>query len=142
MRIGYPGGPGSDLLFREIARDLAEIGVTVTRVAAGENADLDLRDRVARYDSARWYLNQFNCAYSQAICSEEADMLVNQSVRATDPQVVRLLLSEAEARLAAQNGFISLGTPIRWSLVRGNIAGFQENQWAAHPLFALSDAPI
>ncbi|NVD44677.1 peptide ABC transporter substrate-binding protein [Altererythrobacter sp. HHU K3-1] len=142
VRIALPDGPGSDLLFREIARDWAEIGVTSVRVAAGENADLELRDRVARYDSERWYLNQFNCAYTQAICSEEADILVNQSIRATDPQVVRLLLDEAEALLTEQNGFISLGTPIRWSLVRGNIAGFQENQWAAHPLFPLSGAPI
>ena len=44
--------------------------------------------------------------------------------------------------MLAENVFIPLGAPIRWSLVRGGLEGFDENAWAIHPLFALSQRPI
>ena len=51
------------------------------------------------------------------------------------------MLAEAEARLMAQQGYIPLGAPVRWSLVRGQVEGFVENVWAAHPLFPLALRP-
>lgn len=52
------------------------------------------------------------------------------------------LYAEAEAELAASNVYIPIGAPIRWSLVRGDIEGFQENRWNIHPLLPLALRPI
>ncbi len=142
LRIALPPGPGSDLLFSGLARDLAAIGVAAVQVAAGEPADLALRDRVARYAAPRWFLNQFNCRLSRGVCDEEADRLVALSVAADDASVEAALLAQAEQSLTATNLFIPLGAPIRWSLVRAGTPGFIENPWSIHPLFPLSRAPI
>ena len=32
-----------------------------------------------------------------------------------------------------------IDVPVRWSLVRGSVNGYQANQWGLHPLFALSE---
>ena len=48
------------------------------------------------------------------------------------------LLVEAEGALLAQEAYIPLGAPVRWSLVRGGLEGFSENPWARHPLYALA----
>jgi hypothetical protein len=48
------------------------------------------------------------------------------------------LLADAHADLVAREAFIPLGAPVRWSLVRGAVSGYQANPWAQHPLFALS----
>src|SRR5690606_32994970 len=66
--IALPPGPGSGLLFRELAADLAAIGIRLERVEDAGEADLTLVDRVARYGSARWFLNQFNCALDTGLC--------------------------------------------------------------------------
>ena len=52
------------------------------------------------------------------------------------------LFAEAEAELAASNVFIPIGAPIRWSLIRGGVEGFEENRWSIHPLFPLALRPI
>ncbi len=41
-----------------------------------------------------------------------------------------------------KNVFVPLGAPIRWSLARAGVEGFQENRWNMHPLFAFAQAPI
>ncbi len=142
VTIALPDGPGSDLLFRELQRDLAAVEIELVRSEKAGDADLTLRDRVARFDGQRWFLNQFNCAYSAALCDPRADALVAQSVRELDAAERVSLLSQAEAILTDRNGYIPLGSPIRWSLLRGNVEGFAENVWAVHPLFPLSGAPI
>jgi oligopeptide transport system substrate-binding protein len=48
--------PGLDLLFRELAAQLATIGVKLDRVRESAPADLVLVDRVARYAEPRWFL--------------------------------------------------------------------------------------
>lgn len=138
VRIGMPDGPGSDALFRQIARDFDQIGITATRVARGERGELELFDRLARYDSPLWYLNQFNCMFRNGICSPDADDLVAQSLVEADPLRKNQLLDAAHRELVASNAFISLGAPVRWSLVRGDIVGFEANEWGLHPLFPLS----
>ena len=45
------------------------------------------------------------------------------------------------SRITAQQGYIPLGAPVRWSLVRGDLQGFVPNRWAVHPLFPLALAP-
>lgn len=139
VRVGLPEGPGSDLLFRELDAAWSSIGVRAVRVGMGEGADLELRDRLARYSSPRWFLNQLNCSIEIGLCSEEADALVRESLTVRDPEVKQSLLADAHAELVAAEVFIPLGVPVRWSLVRGSINGYQANQWGLHPLFPVSE---
>ncbi|MEZ5681293.1 MAG: ABC transporter substrate-binding protein [Erythrobacter sp.] len=142
ITIGLPEGPGSDLLFEALSRDLGQVGIEAVRAGKGERADLVLRDRVARFGSMRWFLNQFNCRISRKVCSQDADYLVSLAVDARDQAEEASYLAEAEQTLTATNLYIPLGAPVRWSLVRGDINGFSENGWNIHPLFPLSRAPI
>ncbi len=142
LRLYLPPGPGSDLLLRRVARDLAAAGIGVRRADQAARADLALKDRMARYGGSRWFLNQFNCRVVRGPCAPEADALVRAAATSTDGQERVALLAEAEAALLAQNVFVPLGAPIRWSLVRGGIDGFQENRWNLHPLFPFAQAPI
>lgn len=142
LRIGMPEGPGADILFDAIAGQFAQIGVSAVRVAMDGAPDLALRERVARYGGAQWYLNQFDCAVSRAICSEDVDFLMDLARDSASPAEQESYLAEAEAALVALNLYIPFGPPIRWSMVRGNVTGFGENPWNLHPLFPLSGAPI
>jgi ABC-type oligopeptide transport system substrate-binding subunit len=142
LTIGMPAGPGSDLLFRQISRDFAAIGIETSMTGLGQGADLELHDRVARYASPRWFLNQFNCSIRSGPCSAEADELVAQSLGVSDINQKATLLAQAELELQDASVFIPFGAPIRWALVRGNVEGFAENRWGIHPLFPLSEPPI
>ena len=142
LTIGMPNGPGSDLLFRQLARDLSAIGIEATMMEEGRGADLELFDPVARYASPRWFLNQFNCSIRSGPCSAEADELVAQSLSAADLTEKATLLAQAELELQDASVFIPFGAPIRWALVRGGVEGFSENPWGLHPLFPLSEPPI
>ncbi len=138
LRIAMPPGPGSDLLFRGIARAWATIGVRAVQVRPGSGAELEWRDRLARYSSPRWFLNQFNCELELGLCSEAADALVRETLTITDPALKEQKFAQAHAALIAQEVFIPLGAPVRWSLVRGAIAQYQANPWGLHPLLPLS----
>lgn len=141
LTIAMPVGPGSDLLLRELSEDLAVVGLTLTRSSGNAAPDLRLVDRLARYADARWFLNQFNCTLKRGLCSSEADELLRQAERTSDPAATGALLAEAEANLTASNAYIPIGAPIRWSLVRGGVSGFSENRWGMHPLFPLALRP-
>ena len=142
LSVFLPRGPGSTYIFRALERDMAAIGVRLTRAQGSQEADLRLRDSVARYPGARWFLNQFNCKISAPVCSADADFLVQLSLDAANPAEEASYLSEAEQTLTATNLYIPLGSPIRWSQVRAGVEGFSENAYAFHPLFPLSRAPI
>lgn len=142
LDVYMPNGPGSDLLFTQIARGLAEAGIGLRRADSPAKADLALKDRLARFAGARWFLNQFNCRLVDGPCSEGADALVRQSLVAKTGPEQASLLAEAERLMLAENVFIPLGAPIRWSLARGGLEGFEENRWSVHPLFALAQRPI
>lgn len=138
LRVGLPPGPGSDLLFQGLARAWANIGVRAVQVLPGAGAELEWRDRVARYSSPRWYLNQFNCELEVGLCSEAVDDIVRQSLEETDVRAKRQMMAEAHNILVSEEVFIPLGAPVRWSLVRGSIANYEPNPWGLHPLFPLS----
>jgi ABC-type oligopeptide transport system substrate-binding subunit len=140
LSAALPDGPGSDLLFAGLAKDLQAIGITLTR-AKGNDADLELVDRVARYASARWFLNQFHCGLKPGLCSKDADDRSAEAVVAADPVARAMLLAEAEAELTALNAYIPIAEPVRWSLVRAGIDGFAANQWVIHPLPPLATLP-
>lgn len=142
LSLALPEGPGSDTLFAGLAKQYRAIGIVLARADDARQADLALRDRVARYGGARWFLNQFHCGLGAAICSEDVDALVALAVAARDPVAQANYLADAENALAAYNAFIPIGAPIRWSLVRSGVVGFAENPWAIHPLFPLTRAPI
>ncbi len=142
LNIHLPPGPGSDRLFSRIALGLAAAGIAARRSDRLRTSDLALKDRLARYAGARWYLNQFHCLLAQGPCSEEADELVRQSLSVADPARKAALLAEAERALTDANVYIPLGAPIRWSLVRGGVTGFEENRWSVHPLFPLAQRGI
>jgi len=139
VSIGLPPGPGSDQLFQRLQRDLRLIGVNARQVPAGQGADLELYDRVARYASPRWFLNQFSCEVHDGPCEPSADALVEQSLTTIDPEAKASLLARADLALQDANVFIPFGAPIRWALVRGSIEGFEENPWGIHPLFPLAE---
>ena len=141
LRISLPEGPGSDELFNALHADFSAIGIEAERAKPGQSADLSLFDRLARYRSVRWYLNQFHCSLRQGLCSREADALVADALDEGNPAAAAAILAEAEAELTAANVFIPFGAPLRWSLVRGSVAGFEPNEWGVHPLAPLALAP-
>lgn len=141
LSVWLPPGPGSDILFRGISRDLSAIGITAIRAADDESGDLRLLDEVASYPLAAWFLNHLSCAEEAGLCSEAADDLVATASASEDSAERSALLAEAEAELTAANVFIPFGPPIRWSLVRGDVNGFATNPWGWHPLMPLARLP-
>ena len=142
LSVYLPQGPGSDTLFAGLAEQWGQTGVALTRAERPKDADLAQRDRVARFPGTRWFLNQFNCTVTPAICSPDVDFLVGLAVAAQTIAERQGYLAEAERALANDNIFIPLGEPIRWSLVRSGVQGFAENPWSIHPLFPLARSPI
>ena len=140
ITVALGQGPGLDILFEGLRRQLATVGIALERVDEDE-ADLVLLDRTARYAGARWFLDQFNCLMVSGPCAPEADILVEQSLAASDAANRAILLAQAEAELAAANVFIPIAQPLRWSLIRGNITGFVPNAWAFHPLPDIAGIP-
>ncbi|MEH3047906.1 ABC transporter substrate-binding protein [Sphingomonas adhaesiva] len=130
LGIALPGGPGGTLLWARIARDLYAIGIRPVRLAPDDaGADLRLVDRVAPYDSARWYL-----AEACVACSEQAAAAI-EAARLADTLAGRAqALATADAALASDVAFVPLGRPFRWSLVALRLRQWQANARAWHPL--------
>jgi oligopeptide transport system substrate-binding protein len=141
VTLALDRAPGLDILFRELASQLAAIGVRLERVPEGDSSDLVLVDRVARYAEPRWFLNQFNCSLRAGLCSAEADALVREAIAEADPAARAARLAEAEAALTLANAYIPFGSPLRFSLVRSWVEGFAPNPWAFHPLPPLATVP-
>lgn len=141
IAIDLPPGPGSDIVFGKLAQDFQSVGVRLERAKRGERPDLRLIDRVARYDDPRWYLNQFNCGLRAGLCASDADALVAKAANTSDRAEQARLLDAAEKAMLDANIYIPIGAPIRWSLVRGGIDGFNENPWGFHPLYPMALRP-
>lgn len=138
LRLGLPPGPGVDLLFNRLAQDLAAVSVKLVRVPAGAPADLQLIDVVARYLRAAWFLDQLSCTAGHFACSPAADTFVARARATADPVAAAGFYAQAEATMTQDNIYIPIGTPIRWSLVAGDGAGFAINRWGLHPLSSLA----
>lgn len=134
LTVGLPAGPGADLLFDRLVNDFGTIGVTLHRAAAGTTPDLRVIDALARYPRAEWFLDRLSCAALRGPCSADADTFTTQARTTVDPAQAALIRVQAENALAASNVYIPFGPPIRWSLVRGNPAGFAANRLGFHPL--------
>lgn len=136
LRIALPPGPGATLLYAQLAASLLGIGITSERVAIGSTADLQLVDRVAPYDSARWYL-----ANACAVCGEEAQRALIAARDAPTLQERSRLIAAADAALASDTAFVPIARPLRWSLVATRLRQWRPNSRAWHPLNRLRDDP-
>lgn len=141
LRIALPRGLGSDVLFARLSQDLAAGGFRVERRREGEAADLRLVDVVATYPRADWFFAQLSCAARRRACSAAADAAYAAAREVGDPSARATALAAAEAQLTAANDFIPLGTPLRWSLVAPDTAGFVANRAGLHALFPLAIRP-
>ena len=141
VTVAMEEGPGYDTLFAQLARQLRSIGLDLRRVEQRKDADLVLVDQVARYASPAWFLNQFHCSLRRSLCNSEADEIAGRAAAEGDPAERARLLAEAEAALTLANVYIPFGSPLRWSLVRGNVEGYAANPWAFHPLPDLAQIP-
>ena len=128
--VALPEGPGARLVWARIAADLFAIGVRPVRLPlAARDADLRLVDRVAPYDSARWYL-----AEACAPCSPDATAAIERARLAATLAERGSALAAADAALTADAAFIPIARPFRWSLVAQRLRQWQPNTRAWHPL--------
>lgn len=141
ITVALPEGAGGDILYRRLGADMARIGLALKRVGPAEDAQLRLVEEVAMIDRPEWYLHRLDCGVIRGVCNEEADLLVAGAVSEPDNQLRAQMLAEAENILTAENTFISFGPPIRFSLVRGGVEGFDVNRWGFHPLSQLLRDP-
>ncbi len=141
VAIALPEAPGWNLFYRDLSEQLATIGLQLDRAEDARTADLVLVDRVARYPSPRWFLNQFHCALERGLCAEDVDALVQQALGETNPALRARMMAQAEAQLTLANVYIPIGAPLRWSLVRGSVDAFVANPYAFHPLPEMAQIP-
>ena len=134
LRVAMPTGPGATLVYGQIARSLIRMGITPIRVEADAAADLRLIDRVAPYDSARWYL-----ATACAPCGDDAQAVVDAARDAPTLAERARLIAAADRAVADDNAFIPIARPLRWSLVAGRLRQWRPNTRAWHPLNRLRD---
>ena len=141
VTIALGNARGWDLLYRDLAEQLATVDLRLQRVDDAREADLVLVDRVARYPAPRWFLNQFNCELGRGLCAEDVDIQVREALKEGNPVARARMLAQAEADLTLSNVYIPFGAPLRWSLVRGSIEGFLPNPYAFHPLPEMAQIP-
>lgn len=134
LSLRMPAGPGATLLFGQLAVQFAAIGITLSR--GGDDADLRLVDRIAPYDSARWYL-----ATACAPCGAEAATALDAAREAPTLAARAAGIAAADAALNRDTPFIPLARPFRWSLVSRRLAAWQPNARAWHPLNRLRADP-
>lgn len=141
LSVWLPPGPGSDLLFDGLTEDLATIDIALERADDANRADLQMIDDVARYPRSMWFLNRLACGTRRGLCAKGTDDLAALAMTTEDATERAGLLAEAEAELTISNVFIPFGSPIRWSLVRGDFNGFATNRWGWHPLMPMARVP-
>lgn len=130
IAIALPDGPGGTLLWGHLARDLYAIGIRPERRPSGDRtADLRLIDRVAPYDSARWYL-----AEACVACSDAARDAIDAARTAPTLDGRARAIAAADAALTKDVAFVPLARPFRWSLVAMRLMQWQPNARAWHPL--------
>lgn len=134
VRIALPNGPGANILFGFVGAALRSAGLDPRRVAIGQPADLVLVDRVAPYDSARWYL-----ATACIRCSDAAITALDTAREAESLVERAKLIAVADRALNDDVAFISLARPLRWSVVALRLRQWQGNGRAWHPLNNLRD---
>ncbi len=141
LTIALPDAPGGAILFKRIQSDLRRVGLDARKVSRSEDADVQLIDEIAPYDSAQWFLKQFTCAKT-SVCLNDADAQIAEADAATNLQIKARLYAEVENILVDHYNFIPIAVPIRWSIARQGQRGFAVNPRGWHPLNPLVGIPI
>ena len=134
VRIALPEGPGANILFGFVGAALRSVGLDPRRVRLGEPADLVMVDRVAPYDSARWYL-----ATACVRCRDDVRAALDAAREAPTLAERGRQIAIADAALSDDAAFITLARPLRWSVVALRLRQWQGNGRAWHPLNNLRD---
>jgi len=133
ITVALPPAPGADLLLQELKRDWGAIGLAVEQEQDPGSADLVLVDEVAPSSSAAWFVRRFRCS-AVAICSADADQLMEAARLMPVPAQRYALLAQAAEQIDAAQLFIPITAPVRWSLVSGRVQNFAGNRYARHTL--------
>ncbi|WP_373491587.1 ABC transporter substrate-binding protein [Parasphingorhabdus sp.] len=141
LTIALHDAPGAAILFKRIQSDLRRVGLDARKVSSDEDADVQLIDEIAPYDSAQWFLKQFTCAKT-SVCLNDADARIAEADAATNLEIKARLYAEVEIILVDHYNFIPIGVPIRWSIARQGQRGFAVNPRGWHPLNPLVGIPI
>ena len=138
LRLLLPAGPGGDYLFARLRYDWSPLGIQLERAPNARSADLVWIDEVAPSSTPAWFLRRFRCGLAP-ICLPEADELMDRARETPDARERSELFVEAAGLLDRTQAFIPIAAPIRWSLVSGQVPGFEENPFARHTLVGLRD---
>lgn len=141
LTIALPEAAGARILFKRIQADLRKVGLDAKKVNSNQDADVQLIDEIAPYDSAQWFLKQFTCA-TTAVCLNDADAKIAEADAATNLQIKARLYAEVENILVDHYNFIPIAVPIRWSIARQGQRGFAVNPRGWHPLNPMVGIPI
>ncbi len=136
LLVSLPDGPGGNIILMRLNADWGPLGFEVERAAPGARADFAWIDAVAPSDSPAWFLRQFRCIV-KPVCSAQADTLLDQARDVAGAAQTNALLGQAARLMDADQLFIAVAAPIRWSLVSRAVPGFVENRYARHPLGGL-----
>jgi len=140
IRVALPEGPGADLLLRLLQRDWGALGLTVERATSVAAADFALIDEVAPSSSPAWFARHFRCG-TAAVCSTDADSLMDAARQTPVPAQRYALFVQAAALIDGGELFIPIAAPVRWSLVSARIQNFAGNRYARHSLTDLEEKP-
>lgn len=140
LRVALPAGPGARLLFASLAADWAAVGVSARAVPLHAPADLVLIDEVAPQSAALWYFDRLSCARG-VVCDPTVEAALAKAVAATTIADRNTALAEVDTAFALHQGFIPLALPLRWSMAKASLTGWQPSGFAIHPLTQLRAPP-
>jgi oligopeptide transport system substrate-binding protein len=132
LKVAVPSGPGARLLFAMIADDWQHIGIRAVAVDMRAAADLRLIDEVAPNSGASWYFARLSCARGLP-CDQLADQALDESSSAGSLEVRRNAIARADEAYAANMPFITIASPLRWTLSAARLTGFRPSPFAVHP---------
>ena len=140
LRVALPEGPGATILFAQLRRDLGVIGIALTRVRMGADADLRLIDEVAPTDDPLWYLRRLGCRRG-LLCDPAIAPDLAALATAPDAAARAAAVARVDEALTRHGGFIPLAAPLRWALVSPRLTGFRPNARGQHSLLRLLPPP-
>lgn len=141
LTIALPDAAGADILFKRIQSDLRRVGLDARKVGLNQDADVELVDEIAPYDSPQWFLKQLICPVTP-VCLNDADAQIAEAEAATNLEIKARLYAEVENMLVDHYNYIPIAVPIRWSIARQGQRGFAVNPRGWHPLNPLVGIPI
>ncbi len=139
IRIALPDGPGADVLFIQLRRDLAAIGIVARRVALRADADLRLIDEIAPSDDPSWYLRRVRCRRG-LLCDPANETLIDAIAAASDAAARNRAVAAADDALTRFGAYIPIAVPFRWTARAEELAGLRPNPRGSHSLSRILSA--